>query len=44
MNLRYFGSIRDESSKKRYAHKFYQILIGNVIKIINFIDHGISFK
>ncbi len=44
MNLRYFSCISSESLKKKYSLKFYQLLIGNLTKIIEFINNGISFK
>jgi hypothetical protein len=44
MNLRYFGSIRDPTLQKKYAKKYYTFLINTLIKIVEFILHGINFK
>lgn len=44
MNLRYFGSIRDQTLQKKYASKYYKFLINTLIKIIQFILHGINYK
>jgi hypothetical protein len=44
MSLKYFGSIRDEASKKKYAFKIYKLMIVTIVKIINLVDNGISFK
>lgn len=43
MHLRCFGSIR-QPDKKKYALKYYRLLLTNLARIIQFIDSGISFK
>jgi hypothetical protein len=37
MSLKYFGSIRDETSKKKYALKIYKLITEIILKIISFI-------
>lgn len=44
MNLRYFGSTRDPAAQKRYARKYYRFLINTLVRIIQFVINGISFK
>lgn len=44
MSLKYFGSIFNQTSKKKYAFKIYKLMIVIIAKIINFIESGISFK
>jgi len=44
MSLKYFGSIRDTASKKKYALKIYKLIIEVISKIIGFIQNGISYK
>jgi hypothetical protein len=44
MSLKYFGSIRDTASKKKYAFKIYKLITEIISKIIIFIQNGISYK
>jgi len=44
MSLKYFGSIRDTASKRKYALKIYKLIIEVISKIIGFIQNGISYK
>ena len=44
MNLRYFGTIRNSSKQKKYAMKYYTFLIHTLIKIIEMVINGITYK